>query len=45
MIMGGKTHILANLSEGVHTIDIRIMTKHHKETGAKGSVKVTVVNQ
>jgi hypothetical protein len=45
MIMGGKTHILANLSEGEHTIDIRIMTKHHKETGAKDSVKVTVVNQ
>ncbi len=45
MIMGGKTHILANLSEGKHTIDIRLMTKHHKETGAKDSVKVTVVNQ
>jgi hypothetical protein len=45
MIMGGKTHILANLSEGKHTIDIRLMTKHHKETGAKDSVTVTVVNQ
>ena len=45
MIMGGKTHILANLSEGEHTIDIRLMTEHHKETGAKDSVKVTVVNQ
>ena len=45
MIMGGKTHILANLNEGEHTIDIRLMTKHHKETGAKDSVKVTVVNQ
>ncbi len=45
MIMGGTTHILANLSEGDHTIDIRLMTKHHKETGAKDSVTVTVVNQ
>ena len=45
MIMGGTTHILANLNEGDHTIDIRLMTKHHKETGAKDSVKITVVNQ
>jgi hypothetical protein len=44
MIMGGKRHVLANLSEGEHTIDIRLMTEHHKETGAKDSVRITVVN-
>jgi hypothetical protein len=45
MIMSGKTHILANLSEGEHTIDLKLMTEHHQNTGAKDSVKITVVNQ